>query len=173
MSFAVADIKSNIFGTPSLKNIHKTKTQDFTLQFKHQPTVHPNFTKYTSLLFKDYPYFSYIYRINSKTQLRFKPNSSKIAHFPMKNYYDLHFTTTPQNQFFLRYPIHTSLINFVQYSVFLKFLQMINQTLVQLLYRTPQIILQHYLQDKFDISKFQLQMKNPNFIKSIFISLHQ
>ena len=29
-----------------------------------------------------------------------KPNSSKIAHFPIKNYYSLHFTSTPQNQIF-------------------------------------------------------------------------
>ena len=35
-----------------------------------------------------------------------KPNSSKIAHFPIKNYYNLHFTTTPQNQFYPTIP-HT------------------------------------------------------------------
>ena len=80
--------------------------QDFTLQLKHQSQVYPNYTKFTSLLSKDYPYFSYIYRINSKTQIRLKPNSSKIAHFPIKNYYNLHFTTTPQNQFFPTIP-HT------------------------------------------------------------------
>ena len=40
----------------------------------------------------------------SKTQIRLKPNSSKIAHFPIKNYYDLHFTTTSQNQFFPTFP---------------------------------------------------------------------
>ena len=72
------------------RNIH-----DFTLQFKHQSTVS-----------KDYPYFSYIYRIHSKTQIRLKPISSKNAHFPIKNYYNLHFTITPQNQFFLTIP-HT------------------------------------------------------------------
>ena len=33
-----------------------------------------------------------------------KPNSSELAHFPIKNYYNLHFTTTPQNQFFLTIP---------------------------------------------------------------------
>ena len=80
--------------------------QDFTLQFKHQSTVHPNYTNFTSLSSKDYPYFSYIYRIDSKTQIRLKPNSSKIAQFPIKNYYDLRFTTTPQNQFFPTVP-HT------------------------------------------------------------------
>ena len=35
-----------------------------------------------------------------------KPNSSKIAPFPIKNYYGLHFSTTPQNHFFLTIP-HT------------------------------------------------------------------
>ena len=28
-----------------------------------------------------------------------KPNCSQIAHFPIENYYKLHFQTTPQNQF--------------------------------------------------------------------------
>ena len=35
-----------------------------------------------------------------------KPNSSKIAHFPRKNYYNLRFTTTPQTQFLPTIP-HT------------------------------------------------------------------
>ena len=34
------------------------------------------------------------------------PNSSKSAHFPIKNYYNLHFATTPKNQFFPTIP-HT------------------------------------------------------------------
>ena len=38
--------------------------------------------------------------------MRLKPKSSKIAHFPNKNYYNFHFTTTPQNQFFHTIP-HT------------------------------------------------------------------
>ena len=33
-----------------------------------------------------------------------KPKSSKIAHFPFKNYYNLHVTTTPQNHFFPTIP---------------------------------------------------------------------
>ena len=36
---------------------------------------------------------------STQTQIRLKPKSSKIAHFPMKNYYNLHFTTTLQNHF--------------------------------------------------------------------------
>ena len=99
--FAVADIKYNILGTPFFEdNIQNINIQDFTLEFKYQSKTHPNYAKFTTLLSKDYPYFSYIYRINSKTQIRLKPKSSKIAHFPIKNYHNLHFTTTPQNHFF-------------------------------------------------------------------------
>ena len=99
--FAVADIKYNILGTPFFEeNIQNINIQDFTLHFKNYSRVYPNYAKFTSLLSKDYPYFSYIYRINSKTQIRLKPNTSKIAHFPINNYYNLHFSTTPQKQFF-------------------------------------------------------------------------
>ena len=105
--FAVADIKYNILGTPFFEdNIQNINIQDFTLEFKYQSKTHPNYTKFTTLLSKDYPYFSYIHRINSKTQIRLKPKSSKIAHFPIKNYHNLHFTTTPQNHFFPSVP-HT------------------------------------------------------------------
>ena len=105
--FAVADIKYNILGTPFFEdNIQNINKQDFTLEFKYQSNTHPNYANFTTLLSKDYPYFSYIYRINSKTQIRLKPKSSKIAHFPIKNYHNLHFTTTPQNHFFPSVP-HT------------------------------------------------------------------
>ena len=65
-----------------------------------------NTTKFTSLLSKGYPYISYIDGIISKTQIRLNPNSSKIAHFPIKNYYNLHYATTPKNPFFPTIP-HT------------------------------------------------------------------
>ena len=105
--FAVADIKYNILGTPFFEdNIQNINIQDFTLEFKYQSKTHPNYAKFTTLLSKDYPYFSYIYRIISKTQIRLKPKSSKIAHFPIKNYQHLHFTTTPQNHFLPSVP-HT------------------------------------------------------------------
>ena len=104
--FAVADIKYNILGTPFFEeNVQNINIQDFTLQFEHHSRVHPNYATFTSQVFKDYPYF-YIYRINSKTQNRLKPNSSKIAHFPINNYYNLHFATTPHIQFFPTIP-HT------------------------------------------------------------------
>ena len=40
-----------------------------------------------------------------------KPNSSKFAYFTMKNYYNLHFTTTLQNQFF---PTIRTTFNFIE-----------------------------------------------------------
>ena len=62
--FAVADIKYNILGTPFFEdNIQNINIQDFTLEFKYQSKTHPNYTKLTTLLSKDCPYFSYIYRI--------------------------------------------------------------------------------------------------------------
>ena len=82
---AVANIKYNILGTLFFEyDIQNINIQDSTLEFKHQSKVNPNVTKFTTLLSKDYPYFSYIYRINSKTQIRIKPKSSKTAHFPIK-----------------------------------------------------------------------------------------
>ena len=99
--FAVADIKYNILGTPFFEdNILNTNIQDFTLEFKYQSKTLPNYAKFTTLLSEDYPYFSYNYKINSKTQILLKPKSSKIAHFPIKSYHNLHFTTTPQNKSF-------------------------------------------------------------------------
>ena len=105
--FAVADIKYNILGTPFFEdNKQNINIQYFTLEFKYQSKIHPNYAKFTTLLSKDYPYFSYIYRINSKTQRRSKHKSSKIAHFLMKIYHNFHFATTQQNHFFPSVP-HT------------------------------------------------------------------
>ena len=154
--FAVADIKYNILGTPFFEdNIQNINIQDFTLEFKYQSKTHPNYAKFTTLLSKDYPYFFYNYRINSKTQIRLKPKSSKIAHFPIKNYHNLHFTTTLQNHSSLQYHIPILLLKVVQMSILLKYSQMTNQIFVQLSSRTPQNMLQHYLQDILDISKFR------------------
>ena len=170
--FAVADIKYNILGTPFFEdNIQNINIQDFTLEFKYQSKTHPSYTKFTTLLSKDNPYFSYIYRIISKTQIRLKPKSSKIAHFPIKiiiiSILQLHHKTTS----FLQYPISISLLNFVQISILLKYLLMTNQIFVQLLFRTLQNMLQHYLQGILDILKFQLLMKNPNSSKLMILIL--
>ena len=83
-ALAVADIKYNILGTPFFEDyIQNINIQDFTLQFKHQSKDQLNTFKFTSLLSKDYPYCSYIYRINSRTQIH--PSSSKLEKFPIKN----------------------------------------------------------------------------------------
>ena len=125
--FAVADINCYIRGTHFFEeDIQNLNIQHFTLKNKYQSPAHPNFTKFTSLWSKDSPYFSFIYRINLTTQKQLKPNFSKIAQFPVKHYYNLNFTTTPQNQFFLQF--HTLLfpLNLVQHSILLKFSQAIN-----------------------------------------------
>ena len=76
---AVADIKYNNLGIPFFEdNIQNINIQGFTLEFKYQSKTHPNYAKFTTLLSKDYPYFSYNYRINSKTQIRLQ----KLHTFP-------------------------------------------------------------------------------------------
>ena len=83
--FALAYIKYNILGTPFFEEyIQNIKIQDFTIQFKYQSKNQPNTIILTSLFSKDYPYFSYIYRLKSKTQIRLNPNSSNFAHFPKR-----------------------------------------------------------------------------------------
>ena len=93
-----------------------------------------------------------------------KPNSSKIAHFPIKAYYNLHLTTTPQNEFFPTNP----------------------RTYFSTKIRTTFNFLEGFTDDKPDGcatviqnstnqiatiptgrigSNFQLQMRNPNVIK--------
>ena len=115
--FAVADIKYDILGTPIFEdNIQNINRQDFTLELKCQSKTYPNYAKFTTLLSKGYPYFSYIYRINSKTQIRLKPKSSKIAHFPIKIIifiFQPHHTTTSSSQY------HTLILvpSFVQTSI--------------------------------------------------------
>ena len=91
----------------SLKDIYKTlsfKTLPFNSNIN--PKINQIPQQFTSLLSKDYPYFSYTYRINSKTQTRSNPNSLKSAHFPINNYYNLHFARNPKNKIFPTIP-HT------------------------------------------------------------------
>ena len=136
--FEVADIKYNILGTPFFEdNIQNINIYDNTLEFKYQSKTRPIYAKLTTLLSKDYPYFSYIHRINSKTQIRLKPKSSKIAHFQSKIIIffilQLHHKTTSS----LQYHSPILLPSFVQISILLKYSQITNQTYVQLLFRTP------------------------------------
>ena len=153
--FAVADIKYNILGTPFFEDIiQNINIQDFTLEFKYQSKIYPNYTKFTTLLSKDYPYFSYIYRINSKTQIRLKPKSSKIAHFPIKNYYNLHFTTTPQNHFFPTIPHTYFATKFRTNFNFIEVFTDKKPEICALSFKTHPNTLQHYLSDILDILKY-------------------
>ena len=43
-----------------------------------------------------------------------------MAHFPIKKYYNFHFSTTPKNHFFLQYLIPVFLLDFVQHLSSLK-----------------------------------------------------
>ena len=170
--FAVADIKYNILGTPFFEdNIQNMNIHDFTLEFKYQTKTHPNYAKFTTLLSKDYPYFSYIYRISSKTQIRLKPKSSKLHTFQLKLIIIFNLQPHHKTIFSLQYHTPILLQSFVQISTSLKYSQTKNQTFVQLLFRTLPSMLLHYLQDILDISKIILQMKNLNFIKSRILTL--
>ena len=113
--------------------------QGFTLQCEHQSKVHPNYTKFLSLLSNDYPYFSYIYRFNSRTQIRSKPKSFEIAHFSIKYYFNFQSTTTPKNHFCPTIPISPPCS--VQHLTSLKSSLWINPTLVQQSYQNLQVML--------------------------------
>ena len=99
-----------------------------------------------------------------------KPNSSKIAHFPIKKYYNLHFQTTQQNQFFPRVP-HTyfstkfrTTLNFIE--VFTEDKPGIYATLVQ--NSTNHIAT---LSDTLDILKLPFQIKNLIIITFMILTL--
>ena len=165
-------MKYNILSTPFFEdNLQNINIQDFSLEFKYQSKTHPNYAKFTTLLSKDYAFVSYIYRINSETQIRLKPKSSKIAHFPIK--ITIFFVLQPHHKITSSLQYHTPILlpSFVQISISLKFSQITSQTFVQLLFRTPPSMLQQNLQDILDISKFQLQMKVLNFSKSTILTL--
>ena len=48
----------------------------------------------------DSPYISYIYTINCKEPIQFKPRSGKTRHFPIKNYLNLHFELEDNTKFY-------------------------------------------------------------------------
>ena len=162
----VADIKNNFLGTPFLEEYtHNINIQDFTLLFKHHSRYFPNSTKFISRLSKDYPNFSYIYRINSKTQIHLKLTSSKIAKFPITKHYNLQFSTIPKKFFFLQYLTPLFLRNSVKHFNLSKLSQMTNQTHAPLLLKTLQITFPLYLQETLITLKFLSQTKNLNIIK--------
>ena len=78
----MADNKYNYVGTPFFEEyIKNINILDSTLQFKNQSKDQPNLTKCIGILSKDYPYSSFIYKINSRTQKRSNPSFSTLAHF--------------------------------------------------------------------------------------------
>ena len=85
ISFAVANIKYNILGTPFFKKYVKTlniESMSLTFNTPHESRI--NTLPFTAHKEKDHPYFSYIYTINVKNKLYFKPNASQIIHFPVQ-----------------------------------------------------------------------------------------
>ena len=90
----------------SLKNLSKTLTIK-TLHYNsntNQKYIQLIPSSHHSYLETTHTFRTYI--IESRTRIRLKPNSSKFAHFPIRNYYFSHFTTTPKIRFFPRIP-HT------------------------------------------------------------------
>ena len=103
--------------------------------------------------------FSYIYKINSRTQIRLRTNSSKIEHFAIKTTITFTSQLIQKINFSQQFRIQTFILTFVQHLPSLKTLLMTNQTIVQQKYKTSQIMMLHYPQHILDILKFRLQMK--------------
>ena len=99
--FAVANIKYNILGTPFLEKYVKTlniESMSLTFNTPHESRV--NTLPFTAHKEKDYPYFSYIYTINVKNKVYFKPNASQIIHFPIQPTLPLTFKTSDNEVIF-------------------------------------------------------------------------
>ena len=119
--FAVANIKYNILGTPFFEKYVKTlDIENISLTFNTSHESRINTLPFTAHKEKDYPFFSYIYTINVKNKIHFKPNASQIIHFPINPTLPLTFKTsdnevifpsTPQPFFITRF---NSTFNFLQ-----------------------------------------------------------
>ena len=93
--FAVANIKYNILGTPFFEKYVKTlNIENMSLTFNTPHESRINTLPFTAHKEKDYPYFSYIYTINVKNKIYFKPNASQIIHFPLQPTLPLTFKTS-------------------------------------------------------------------------------
>ena len=101
-----------------------------------------------------------------------KPNSSKIAHFPIKKYYNLHFTTTPQNRFFPTIP-HTYFST--KFRTTFNFIEVltddepdtcatITQNSTNHIATLPTLPTRHF-------RYIEVPMKNPNIIKLMILTL--
>ena len=99
--FAVANIKYNILGTPFFEKYVKTPNiENMFLTFNTPHESRINTLPFTAHKEKDYPYFSYIYTINVKNKIYFKPNASQIIHFPIQPTLPLTFKTSDNEVIF-------------------------------------------------------------------------
>ena len=99
--FAVAYIKYNILGTPFFEKYVKTlNIENMFLTFNTPHESRINTLPFTAHKEKDYPYFSYIYTINVKIKIYFKPNASQIIHFPIQPTLPLTFKTSDNEVIF-------------------------------------------------------------------------
>ena len=128
-------------------------------------------TQSSQLLSKDFRYFSYIYRINSKTQLRLRPNSTKIALFSIKTTKNFYYYNTKQSNF----PYSTSYFFSTKFRTiffFIEFfLQMTDQIHVLPLNKILQIVLLLFPLETSATLKFTLQTENLNIIKYMTLTL--
>ena len=99
--FAVANIKYNILGTPFFEKYVKTlNIESMSLTFNTPHEFRINTLLFTAHKEKDYPYFSYIYTINVKNKVYFKPNASQSIHFPIRPTFPLTFKTSDNEVIF-------------------------------------------------------------------------
>ena len=99
----------------------------------------------------------YKYGINSITQIRSKPNSSKIAHFP--NIITSFLQLDQKNHFLLLFQIFYFFTKCRTTLTFSDPSLITNQTSVRQKYKYLQIMLLHSLEDMLAILKFQLRKK--------------
>ena len=79
IEFAVANIKYNILGAPFFKKIiQNIDFQQNIMTYKEQHPKLPTKTHFLTFAEKDYPYISYIYTINCKEPIHFKPMQERL-----------------------------------------------------------------------------------------------
>ena len=112
------------------------------------------FTAHTE---KDYPYFSYIYTINVKNRVYFKPNASQIIHFPIQPTLALTFKTSDNEVIFPSTPHPFFNTRFNSTLIFSKYTKILlpNLQVVLLLFKILLITLPFLPLDILDTLKFQ------------------
>ena len=128
IEFAVANIKYNILGAPFFKrHIQIIDFQQNFMTYKEQHPKLPTKTHFPTFTEKDYPYISYIYNIECKEPIHFKPRSGKTIHFPIKNYLNLHFEVKDNTKFYPSNPYTNFLQKFNDIFHFLDEISHLNQ----------------------------------------------